>query len=323
MQHRSSVRGRTNDTQPLPTVSRPQQQRHRRDRPDDGTGIDVAGAAGNADGGGGGGGGGGYEDELTESTERNQENHRPRRNGDSINSTARLAKRDARQAVTSGATKTARAAKTAPPASRGKTGSHHQLPQRSRPERARGGGPRRTIGGAGEHQSYGDASGEGYGDSGPPEARLASPRLLATAPASSTGITEAAAPAAAAPAEEPRYLAARTAGEMSARRAYHRRNNEWLVGTGEGGSLSSALGDEEARAVAALPRGSPPSSKGAVPGRQGRGGGRRGRPGGGGGGEGEGAAGRCCSSSEVSVSSCGDMTISSEEREGEEFEYAG
>jgi len=208
---------------------------------------------------------------------------------------------------------TTRAARTAPPASTGRMGTTQQQQQQSRLERTRGGRPRTT--GAGERGSYGVVSGEFYGDNSPPGARLTSPR-------SSTGVNEAA-PIAAAPTatesaeEEPRYLAARMAGEMSAR-AYHHRNKKRSAGKGGGSLSSSALGDEEARAVAARRRGSSPS-KGTGSGRQRRGGERQRRLGGGA----EGAAGRCCSSSEISVSSCGDMTISSEEHEGEELAYAG
>lgn len=311
-QRTSPVGGRASETQPLPTRSRP--QRHRKDRLGDSADIDGRGAyeAGTGDAGC-------CEDDLTGST-TGEQNH-PQRHGSRGNSNAaRHATRNTRHPGTRGSTDIARAAKTAPASRRGRTGKHHQ--QQPRLERTQGGGRPRTTG-TSDQGSFGDGSGEVYGDSNSPsESRLSSSRLLATAPAS-TGITEAA--AAAAGVAEPRYLAARIAGEMSARAYYNRQNPVGVAAAAATAAASCSPGNEEASSVTARPHGSP-LSKGTGSRRPARGGGRqqqrqhrRPRVGADGGDR----AGRCCSSSEVSVSSCGDMTVSSEEHEGEDMAYTG
>ncbi|CAM9487355.1 unnamed protein product, partial [Ectocarpus sp. 4 AP-2014] len=165
------------------------------------------------------------------------------------------------------------------------------------------------------------------GSDGPPGLR----RLIATAP-----------PLAMDTPEPPRYLAATSAGRMSAR-AYRQRTDGGGGGGGDGTAEEGHRGriaGSNARENRPL-RGSPPprvddkklsggsSSKrfgaaagsgageGAGAGRGATGRRRRRQPAAGGGGRGG------CSSSDVSISSCGDMTISSEEQEGEEMAYTG
>lgn len=266
-----------------------------------------------------------YCDDLTESIHNPP--HRPHRrhgNNDSNNgNSARLAERTAARRETS-----ARAAKTTPTsrtsvssaagggaAHQGRT-VHHRQPRLHRTH-----GARPTTTGAGEHHGHTGEDGVGDGDGGTEDisgssSRARSARLVATAPASMVGAepaTEAA---------EPRYSAARIAGEMSAR-AYPGRRND------HGGksrplrehSSSLSFGKEGASTV----RTGGPQSNGTVSGRAGPRHRQRRRPGGGGGGgSGDGERERCRGSlSDVSVSSCGDMTISSEEQEGEEMAYTG
>ncbi|CAM9769278.1 unnamed protein product, partial [Ectocarpus sp. 12 AP-2014] len=162
------------------------------------------------------------------------------------------------------------------------------------------------------------------GSDGPPGRR----RLIATAPPLTADTTE-----------PPRYLAATSAGRMSAR-AYRQRTNggggdgtveEWhrerIAGSNAGenrplrGSPSPRVNDKKGSGGSSSKRfgggdGSG-AGEGARAGREAGGRRRRRQPAAGGGGRGG------CSSSDVSISSCGDMTISSEEQEGEEMAYTG
>ncbi|CAN0425027.1 unnamed protein product, partial [Ectocarpus sp. 12 AP-2014] len=164
------------------------------------------------------------------------------------------------------------------------------------------------------------------GSDGPPGRR----RLIATAPLPTADTTE-----------PPRYLAATSAGRMSAR-AYSQRTDggggggdgtveEWRreriagINVRENrplrGSPSPRVDDKKGSGGSKSKRFGGGAGSGAGEGaRAGRGAGgrrRRGQPAAGGGGRGG------CLSSDVSISSCGDMTISSEEQDGEEMAYTG
>lgn len=218
-------------------------------------------------------------------------------------------------------------AAAAPAAHRGRAANYRQ-PGLSKTQ---GGRPATT--GAGEHRGHGGYS-DGDGDDGydydgteslsgsRARGTGGAARLIATAPAPSVVAAEAATEA-----EEPRYLAARVAGEMSAR-AYPRRTEH--DGSKDNrkpsGEHPPSLFVDNGRAATARPGWS--KSKGAERRagqrqRQRQRHWRRRQQGGGGGGGGGGRGGRGDSSSDVSVSSCGDMTISSEEQEGEEMAYTG
>ncbi|CAM9878859.1 unnamed protein product, partial [Scytosiphon promiscuus] len=150
-----------------------------------------------------------------------------------------------------------------------------------------------SSGGRGHAEEDGDG---GVGDELTP-ATSTSRRLVATAPASGT-------------AAEPRYLAATMAGRMSAR-AYRNLNDELASHDSTGGRSGSSK-SSNAHGRKRLLRGSSPllvannASKGALTATV-QAGGRR----------------DFHSQSDVSVSSCGDMTISSEEDEGHELAYTG
>eukprot|EP00752_Nemacystus_decipiens_P005688 g5148.t1 len=215
--------------------------------------------------------------------------------------------RPAETAPTSRRRRAPSVAPAAPAARQGRAMSHRQ---QLRPHRTQGSRPATT--GASEHRS-GAGDGDSYGGTenlsgSRPKARARSARLIATAPAAM--ITEA---------EEPRYLAARIAGEMSARAYPRRRDYDGDIRLSREPQSASLVIDESAALV--QPGGS--QSKSAVfagAGREARQRQRRRRrPGGGAGGR----EGCRDSSSDVSVSSCGDMTISSEEGGGEEMAYTG
>ncbi|CAM9718110.1 unnamed protein product, partial [Ectocarpus fasciculatus] len=160
------------------------------------------------------------------------------------------------------------------------------------------------------------------GNDGPPGRR----RLIATAP-----------PLAADTTETPRYLAATSAGRMSAR-AYRQRADGGGDGTAEeshrGRIAGSNAGDNQPLRGSPSPRVADKKASGGSSSKRFGGGAGSGAGEGTGGGRGAGgrqrrrrpAAGENrggCSSSDVSMSSCGDMTISSEEQEGEEMAYTG
>lgn len=328
--------GGANQTQPV------HQLPHRRRQNDHGGNVDGMdrGTAGSD-------AGSYYRDDLTEGTDNPPQPRQTQHRLDN-NSARFAAERSA--AAHRGKNNTTRATKTAPTTSRrpvsppavGPPAAHHERAARYRQPRTKGGRPREVN----EYRPHAD-HGYGYDDdkdydgtenlSGS-RATARAARLVATAPAAASAAASAAAAAttaataaAAAEAEEPRYSAARVAGEMSAR-AYHPHRN------GHGGTASSRpwreqqqssshVVVEKGRAATVRPVGS--QSTGAVSTGAGRGAGHRQRqrgrgrrfPGGGVGRGGK--EGRRGSSSDVSVSSCGDMTISSEEQEGEEMAYTG
>eukprot|EP00903_Cladosiphon_okamuranus_P009997 g9482.t1 len=206
-------------------------------------------------------------------------------------------------------------ATTTPAAHRGRPTNYRQ------PRLSKTLGSRPATTGTGDHRGHGEYSdgdgGDGYDYDGydhdgtetlsGSRATARAERLVATAPASSVVEAEPAAEA-----EEPRYLAATVAGEMSVR-AYPRR-------------IEQSPFVEKGHATTVGPGGLQPEAvkASAVPWGVGRRAGQRQRHQRrrqGGGGRGRGGCG--CSSSDVSVSSCGDMTISSEEQEGEELVYTG